>query len=212
MSKTTTIGELLPRAVTSVPQQSQPKWPHLEPQKKELLNTHSDLKAFMRSMNPDMQLAYGKDPDHAFRCSAPALCVLDAAYGEGSAVLWLMPQIFALGEYVGARIKMDENQVADLAKTIRIEFGNYKTSELCLFFYRFRSAAYGDEGKLYSSVDPMVITRALRKYFSEEHGRAMKAIANEKLEAEKAEELRRNPVRGRKALELYKQSLKQHEN
>lgn len=164
----------------------------------------------MRSMNPDMQLAYGKDPERAFRCAAPMLCTLDAAFGEGSAVVWLMPQIFYLNEYVGASIKMDENQIADLARTIRIEFGGYKASELCLFFYKFRSAAYGDKGKLYASVDPMTIMRALRECFAQEHGRMEKMIESEQREAAKAEELRRNPVRGRQALELYKQSLKQH--
>lgn len=118
----------------------------------------------MGAMSPKVHAAYGADIDHAIMCDAPMLCTLDAAYGDGSAVLWLMKHLFALGEYAGVRDKMDDWQTEELAKIIRTEYGNLKTSEMCLFFYRYKVGRYG---QFYGGVDPIRITQGLSKYCEE---------------------------------------------
>jgi hypothetical protein len=51
--------------------------------------------------NPSLQQVVVDNIDRAMFGTAPMLCVLDAAYGEGSAVTWLIPQLHDLCAAVG---------------------------------------------------------------------------------------------------------------
>ena len=115
----------------------------------------------MASMNPGVQTYAGKHPDRAFFGEAPTLTTVNLAYGRQTSVLWLVPQLIDLSEYCGCREKLKDHMLEDLAKIISIEYHYFKTSELLLFFYWFKAGRYGH---FYGSVDPMVITTALRDF------------------------------------------------
>ena len=129
-----------------------------------------------------MQVKYGATPSRAFSNDAPALVTLDAAYGENAAVQWLMPQLYAVGEFAGVRDKMNEMQTLELARTIRAHYGYLTVTELLLFFSNLKA---GRSGKFYGSVDPMVITEALGSSFLAERERHIERIESERRERER---------------------------
>jgi hypothetical protein len=120
------------------------------------------------------------------------LCVLDAAYGDGSAVTWLIPQLHNLCAAVGVKTKLDDAQLAQLAMMIRKEFGYLKATEVMLFFWRLKSGRYG---KFYGAVDPMAVMIALRTGFMPERARAIDEAEKEKERAWR-ESLYNDPGRG----------------
>ena len=133
-----------------------------------LLSRHGDLKAFAVANNPDAQKAVAVNEEKAVLGESPMLCTLDAAYGEGSALLWLIPQLHDLCKTVGVKVKLDDVQLRQLATMIRSEFGYLKATEVMLFIYRLKGGHYGE---FYGAVDPMRIMRALRGRFAEERAR-----------------------------------------
>lgn len=101
---------------------------------------------------------------------APMLCTLDAAYGEGGAVIWLIPQLHDLCATVGAKTKLDDIQLKQLAQMIRDEFGYLKATEVMLFLWRLKGGHYGE---FYGSVDIQRVMRALRGKFTEERAKVI---------------------------------------
>lgn len=118
---------------------------------------------FLQVLNPSTQVLAARNPERAFFGKAPTLGVLKKTYGENAATMWLLPQLYDLCEYTGAK-KMDIQQATMLAEVIAQEYGYLKVSELLLFFFRFKSGAYG---RFYGAVDPLVITSALREFMKE---------------------------------------------
>ena len=54
--------------------------PHLRQRVEALLSAHSDLKSFMLTFNPDLQLACAKNEERAYFGTAPTLVVMNHAY------------------------------------------------------------------------------------------------------------------------------------
>ena len=121
--------------------------------------------AFCEVYSPSLQKAVAKNEERAIMGTAPMLCTLDAAYGNGSAVVWLIPQLHDLCAAVGVKTKLDDNQLKQLAQMIRNEFGYLKATEVMLFLLRVKAGHYGE---FYGSVDIQRIMRALRGKFAEE--------------------------------------------
>lgn len=132
--------------------------------------------------NPDLQPVVADNLDRAMFGSAPMLCTIDAAYGEGSATQWLIPQLHNLCVTVGVKTKLDDVQLRQLAQMIRNEFGYLKATEVMLFVWRFKAGHYGE---LYGAVDPVRIMRALRGKFSEERAKHIELHEREQHEKEK---------------------------
>ena len=132
--------------------------------------------------NPSLQQVVADNIDRAMFGTAPMLCVLDAAYGDGSAVTWLIPQLHDLCASVGVKTKLDDGQLRQLATMIRNEFGYLKATEVMLFVWRFKAGHYGE---LYGAVDPVRIMRALRGRFSEERAKHIELHERELHEREK---------------------------
>ena len=147
-----------------------------------LLSRHGDLKAFAVANNPDAQKAVAVNEEKAVLGESPMLCTLDAAYGEGSALLWLIPQLHDLCKTVGVKVKLDDVQLRQLATMIRSEFGYLKATEVMLFIYRLKGGHYGE---FYGAVDPMRIMRALRGRFAEERTDIITRHENEKKDLER---------------------------
>lgn len=155
---------------------TQPKrWPHLQAKANALLSCHSSLNAFCVTFNPSLQQMAADNIDRAIFGTAPMLCTIDAAYGEGSAATWLVPQLHNLCAAVGVKTKLDDNQLMQLAKMIRNEFGYLKATEVMLFVWRFKAGHYGE---FYGAVDIQRIMRALRGKFAEERARHIQLHEN----------------------------------
>ena len=110
------------------------------------------------------------DEDRAILGNSPMLCTIDAAYGEGAAVQWLIPQLHDLCVAVGVKTKLDDRQLKQLAQMIRDEFGFLKATEVMLFMWRLKGGHYGE---FYGSVDMQRVMRALRGKFTEERVRVI---------------------------------------
>ena len=145
---------------------------------------HSDLNAFCKAFNPDLQVTVSQNEDRAILGKAPMLCVLDAAYGEGSASQWIIPQLYDLCVAVGVKNKLDDIQLKQLAQMIRYEFGFLKVTELMLFLYRLKAGHYGE---FYGSVDIQRIMRALRSKFCDERANMISNYEGELKDRERIE-------------------------
>lgn len=118
---------------------------------------------FKRTVNPDTQINFGKNPTAAVMGDYPTLTDINIAYGDGFATEWLLPHLARLSLFVGAK-NLDINQERELAAVIAEEYHYLKVTEILLFLYRFRTGRYG---RFYGAVDPMVITCALRDFMVE---------------------------------------------
>lgn len=110
--------------------------------------------------NPDVQPTFARNLQIAIMGDYPTLTDINLAYGKDFADLWLMPQITNLAAYTGAK-NLTLEQERDLASVIATEYHYFKITELLVFFHRFKTGRYG---RFYGSVDPMVITCALREF------------------------------------------------
>ena len=118
---------------------------------------------FIQKVNPKTQVSFAANPQKAVMGDYPTLTDICIAYGKTFAEQWLYPQITDLTIFTGAR-NLNKEQVRELASVIAIEYRYLKVTELLIFFYRFKTGHYG---RFYGSVDPMVITCALREFVKE---------------------------------------------
>jgi len=156
----------------------------LQPKSASLKSCHSNLQSFCTMFNPDLQQVAADNERRAILGTAPMLCVLDAAYGEGSAVTWLIPQLHSLCVAVGVKNKLDDAQLIQLATMIRKEFGYLKATEVMLFLWRLKGGHYGE---FFGSVDIQRVMRALRGKFSDERAKVLDAYESELKEQERIE-------------------------
>lgn len=94
----------------------------------------------------------------------PTLADLRNDYGDNTAKIWLIPQLYNLSEFCGVKDKLEGTPLEETAFVIATEYYYLKISELMLFFHRFKSGKYG---RFYGSVDPLIITTALRDFIRE---------------------------------------------
>lgn len=154
-----------------------------------MITRYGDRSKFLTLFNPDLQMKVCKDATLCFFGDAPILSELNMTYGEMTATMWLVPQLYNLSEYCGCRDKLQGKPLEECASVIATEFYFLKVSELMLFFHRFKSGKYG---KFYGSVDPLVITTSIRSFLIERNN----AIEDqERMERErKNEEERKNAI------------------
>jgi len=128
-----------------------------------VLERFGDAMAFKQRVNPDTQLNFGKNQKAAIMGDYPTLNDICAAYGKNFSAEWIVPHLVSLTLHTGAK-NLTKEQLRELAKIISIEYRHLKVTEILLFFYKFKTGRYG---RFYGSVDPMVITCALREFISE---------------------------------------------
>lgn len=136
----------------------------MQRKKETMIARYGDRQTFLSKFNPDLQMRICKDKQLCFFGDAPVLSELNMTYGEMTATMWLIPQLYDLSEYCGCKEKLQGRPLEQCASVIAAEFFYLKVSELMLFFHRFKSGRYG---RFYGSVDPMVITTALRTFLTE---------------------------------------------
>lgn len=173
---------------------------------------HSDLHSFMEAVNPDVQQAYGRDEQRAVLCDAPTMTVIEQAYGENAAAMWLTAQLTDLAVFAGVKGVLNDRQYMQLATMIVTEFGYLKATELMLFFYRLKAGHYGT---FYGHIDPMMILENIRRKFLPERATIIKEAESRQHDAErlqrreaalKPDEIKRLKERIQSITENYKQS------
>lgn len=181
-----TINTLVNQAIQgqNLTQMQSRRWPHLKQKADTLLSQHGSIKAFMLANNPSVQQAVAQDEGRAILGTAPMLCTIDAAYGEGSAAQWLIPQLHNMCVAVGVKTKLDDAQLKQLATMIRDEFGFLKTTEVMLFMWRLKGGHYGE---FYGSVDIQRIMRALRGKYIDERVKIIDRNVGEQKDRERKE-------------------------
>lgn len=119
-------------------------------------------------VNPDKQTAVSSDVYGCFTRDFPTLGTLNRAYKSSlypkPATSWLVPQLTRLCEFCGVKEKLTANQLDELADILAMEYPYLKTSEMMLFFHRFKLGKYG---KFYGNIDPLTITSAMIKFMQE---------------------------------------------
>lgn len=110
----------------------------------------------------------------------PSIVHLAQAYDEDVAVNWVQQQLFAVNVFAGAKAKLTDFQLNELAIQIRLEYGYLNLFEFILFCARLRSGKYED---FYGSIDPMRILKSLDTFCSDRRNE----INREALEQEKIE-------------------------
>lgn len=116
---------------------------------------------FMEAFNPKQQMVIVGDVDDCLFGPYWTLAQLKTEYGKNVPMAWLVPQLLNLSEFCGCKGKLSDEQLEECAFTIAAEFYYLKVSELMYFFHKFKSGAYG---QFYGNVDPMIITKSLRKF------------------------------------------------
>ena len=119
---------------------------------------------FLLKLNPSVQIFAARNPERAFFGEAPTLAIMRKTYGDGFPATWLLPQILDLVVYSNSKGTLNEQQQEFLAEAIANEYYFLKASELQLFFYRFKTGAYGH---FYGVVDPMKIMEGLKQFMKE---------------------------------------------
>jgi len=128
------------------------------------LEKYGDENSFLLKFSPAKQLEICNNMELCFFGDFPTLSELNQVYYDGMTVEWLMPQLTNLSEYCGCKDKLTISQLHQCAFVIASEFYWLKVSEIMLFCHFFKSAKYG---RFYGSVDPLVITSALRMFIND---------------------------------------------
>lgn len=170
------------------------------------VRTKSKAEVFAASMNPDVQMQICHDARLCIMGNFPTLAEVRKEYGSKAPEVWLIPQLDNLSEYCGVKEKLSKQQLRQLAFTIATEFFYLKVSELMLFFHRFKSGRYG---RFYGSVDPLVITRALRDFIAERNNAI--DIYEKEMKKKELEEYMKHAVSREEALntEEYKRGYQE---
>lgn len=155
-----------------------------------LLRKYGDRSSFLHKVSPAVQTAFARHPDSCYFGDYPTLEQLNAAYGRTMASQWLVAQLTNLSEFSGAR-DVTANQLEDLSRIVAQEYHWLKITELLLFFYRFKTGRYG---RFYGSVDPLVITTALREFVGERNAAYARHEQQERERIEEEERKAHPPV------------------
>lgn len=125
---------------------------------------YGDAQTFLKLLNPAVQTLAVRHPDRAYMGTAPTLAVVRAAYTEEVAELWLMAQVENMNDFCGVSRKMTLPQMQELARMMLAEVPYLKTSELLLFFHRFKAGHYGE---FFGVVDPQRVLSGLQAFLSD---------------------------------------------
>ena len=129
-----------------------------------LLRKYGSVTDFLKANNPSVQMQVCKDASCCFFGDFPTLSVIDRTYGERKSRAWLIPQLVDLSLCCGLKEDASREQLEFTAAFIATDFHWLKTSELMLFFYRFKAGCYE---RFYSRFDPQTVLVSLRRFVQE---------------------------------------------
>lgn len=156
-----------------------------------------NLRDMMVRYNPDAQTTLCTDIYDCIFGNHPTLAELKRQHGDKATVAWLVPQLFDLSEFCGSKGKISDRQMEQCAAIIVNTYYYLKTTELMLFFYRFKQGRYG---KFYGAVDPLVITTSVRDFIVERNDEYF--YYEQKIREEKEREQMKNTITYQEYLEM----------
>lgn len=148
-------------------------------------------KQFIQAFNPDVQFKVVRDEVDCYFGDVPTLEQLNEAYMSNTAQQWLVGQLFNLSEFVGARDKLNDSQLEQLAEIIVIKYPFLRVTEMMLFFFNFKAGKYAE---FYGTVDPLAITKSLGVFCRDRNVSKYKmerAFEESKLQAAKSKAITR---------------------
>lgn len=158
---------------------------------------------FLLIFHVDRQEELTRDVPRCFFGKAPTLSQVNAAYGKGTSEEWLTYQLANISEYSGARGKIGDPQIEEMAKLITNTWHWLKVSEVMLFFRWFKLGKYG---QFYGSFDPLIMMTAMRSFLRERNDMYARKESQETLEADRrmrAEAVPMDEVQRRLASGMY---------
>ena len=90
---------------------------------------YGDAQHFGAVVSPSAQASFARMPERAVGGSYPTLEEVRRAYGKDYDVEWLVPQLYDLSVFTGAK-NLTEQQQEMLARTIAVEYPQLKVTEL----------------------------------------------------------------------------------
>lgn len=163
------------------------------------LTQYKTIEDFSKANNPSVQLTICNNTDECYFGSHPTLADLDRGYGRNASSYWLVPELTNLSEFCGCKEKLTGNALKECAVIIAQQYHYLKTSELMLFFYKFKAGEYG---RFYGSVDPLIIMQALKEFTRDRY------TAYEHREGELREKLYLESIKNSISYEEYRRRLK----
>lgn len=153
------------------------------PAQLKVIERYGESFEFLKTFNPDKQVAFTRDLRRVYQGEAPSLALVKGAYNEETVESWLELQLYNLSEFAGCKEKITIPQVEETAKIILQDYGYLNVVEIMLFCQKFKKCEYG---KFYGAVDPMLILGALKDFVAERN-RQLDAYEREVKDAEQAE-------------------------
>ncbi len=169
-----------------------------------MMTLGSRSEEFMTKVTPDTGYKFAQHTEAAFTRDYPTLTEINSVYGKGTADSWLAAQIADVALFTGAK-NLDKYQQRQTARIIVSEYHYLKITELLVFFHWFKCGRYGH---FFGSVDPMVITCALREFIRERNDR-LAVYEQEERERREAEYRKKNPPTTREEWERIKAEREQ---
>lgn len=135
---------------------------HCCPRSSEIKSKYGNTaRDFLLAVTPVQQSILYKNIEDCYFGNYPTLSELNMAYSPKVAQAWIIPQLVDLSEFCGVKEKFTQNQLNQCSDIIANDFFYLKTSEIMLFFAKFKRCCYG---RFYGSVDPLVIIESLKKF------------------------------------------------
>lgn len=124
-------------------------------------------------------------PTKCLTCSAPTLTFINLAYGDGSAIAWLIYHLTYFQENVNVPNKMTKYQMETCAQSIYEQYHHLKATELMLFLARLAGGMYPIEWHGY--ITPTKIMSALREHFMPWRNSLLRKIEQQEIERKEKE-------------------------
>lgn len=119
----------------------------------------------MQAIKPygvECQRDFARNMDDAVLGTHLSLAGLAAAYGTDRAEALLVAHLYNLAEYLGVTITTPV--LNEMAQHIYDDYYYLKLSEVCAFFYKYKSGVYG---KVYGRIDPASLRSGIRMFIDE---------------------------------------------
>ena len=147
-----------------------------------------------------MQMTVCRNQQECYFGNFPTLALVKKAY-KVSASYWIVPQLMNLSQFCGSNNKLQGKPLEECAELIAQNYYYLQTSEIMLFFYRFKLGKYG---RFYGSIDPIIIMQALQEFVTYDRNKAIEDREHELREREYAESVK-NAVSHDQYLAMKKQ-------
>ena len=143
----------------------------------------------IKGFNHENQFAFVKNELACYFGDFPTLDNLNTAYTSTTAQQCIVFHLTDLSEFVGAKEKLNNFQMRQLADIIVMKYSFLRITELMLFCFNFKLGKYAE---FYGTVDPLAIMKSLREFMRERNV----AIYNyeQKVAALKAEQDKLNAI------------------